>query len=166
VLRRPNRYQTAQQFYEQWMISKLVHGNTYVLKERDERGVVKTLVILDPARVKPLVAPDGSVYYELQSNELAGLQQETAPVVVSAAEMIHDRWNCLYHPLWDPPLCTIGGAVSQAQAIQSAAPRFFAKAPARRRAVAPTKLDPASAERIKSTLANLRPAKLCSPTRA
>jgi len=158
VLRRPNRYQTAQQFYEQWMISKLLYGNTYVLKERDERGVVKTLVILDPARVKPLVAPDGSVYYELQSNELAGLQQETAPVVVSATDLIHDRWNCLWHPLVGiSPLYAIGGAVSQAQAIQSSSTTFFAKGgrPAGM-LVAPTKLDPASAERIKSTLANFK----------
>ena len=158
VLRRPNRYQTPQQFYEQWMLSKLVSGNTYVLKERDERGVVKTLVILDPARVKPLVAPDGSVYYELQSNELAGLQQESAPVVVSASDLIHDRWNCLWHPLCGiSPLYAIGGAVSQAQAIQSSSTTFFAKGgrPAGM-LVAPTKLDPASAERIKSTLANFK----------
>jgi HK97 family phage portal protein len=158
VLRRPNRYQTPQQFYEQWMLSKLVSGNTYVLKERDERGVVKTLVILDPARVKPLVAPDGSVYYELQSNELAGLQQESAPIVVGAADLIHDRWNCLWHPLCGiSPLYAIGGAVSQAQAIQSSSTTFFAKGgrPAGM-LVAPTKLDPASAERIKSTLANFK----------
>jgi HK97 family phage portal protein len=129
-----------------------------VLKERDERGVVKTLVILDPARVKPLVAPDGSVYYELQSNELAGLQQESAPIVVSASDLIHDRWNCLWHPLCGiSPLYAIGGAVSQAQAIQSSSTTFFAKGgrPAGM-LVAPTKLDPASAERIKSTLANFK----------
>jgi HK97 family phage portal protein len=158
VLRRPNRYQTPQQFYEQWMISKLIHGNTYVLKERDERGVVKTLVILDPARVKPLVAPDGSVYYELQSNELAGLQQESAPIVVGASDLIHDRWNCLYHPLVGiSPLYALGGAVTQAQAIQASSTTFFAKGgrPAGM-LVAPTKLDPASAERIKSTLANFK----------
>src|SRR4051794_5759643 len=35
VLRKPNRFQTWQQFCEAWLISKLLHGNTYVLKERD-----------------------------------------------------------------------------------------------------------------------------------
>ena len=73
VLRRPNRYQTPQQFHEQWMLSKLLYGNTYALNERDERGVVSAQYVLDPLKVKPLIAPDGSVYYELQSNELAGL---------------------------------------------------------------------------------------------
>ena len=158
VLRRPNRYQTPQQFTEQWVLSKLLHGNTYVLKERDDRGVVKALYVLDPLKVKPLVAPDGSVYYELQSNELAGLQSDTAPPVVAAADLIHDRWNCLWHPLVGvSPLYSIGGAVTQAQAIQSSSTTFFAKGgrPAGM-LVAPTKLDPASAERIKSTLANFK----------
>jgi len=158
VLRRPNRYQTPQQFYEQWMLSKLLYGNTYVLKERDERGVVKAIYILDPLKVIPMVAPDGSVYYELQSNELAGLPQATKPVVVGASDLIHDRWNCLWHPLVGvSPLYAIGGAVTQAQAIQASSTTFFAKGgrPAGM-LVAPTKLDPASAERIKSTLANFK----------
>src|SRR6188474_2762559 len=32
VLRRPNRYQTDQQFLEQWALSRLLTGNVYVLK--------------------------------------------------------------------------------------------------------------------------------------
>jgi phage portal protein BeeE len=40
VLRNPNRYQTTIKFLERWMVSKLVAGNTYVLKQRDARGVV------------------------------------------------------------------------------------------------------------------------------
>src|SRR5215831_1749288 len=46
VLRRPNRYQTICKFVEQWISSKLVHGNTYVLKQRDQRGVVTALYVL------------------------------------------------------------------------------------------------------------------------
>ena len=37
-LRKPNRYQTRIKFYEQWVTSKLIHGNTYVIKQRDQRG--------------------------------------------------------------------------------------------------------------------------------
>ena len=48
VLRRPNRYQNRIQFIAQWVTTKLVHGNTYVLKERDQRGIVTALYILDP----------------------------------------------------------------------------------------------------------------------
>ena len=72
VLNKPNRYQTRIKFYEQWMTSKLIHGNTYVLKERDKRGVVVALYVLDPTRVRALVASDGSVYYALYREDLAG----------------------------------------------------------------------------------------------
>ena len=158
VLRQPNRYQSAQQFAEQWMISKLLHGNTYVLKDRDDRGVVKALYILDPLRVKLLTAPDGSVYYELQANELAGVINEAAPPVVAAREIIHDRWNCFYHPLVGvSPLYALAGAVNQAQAIQSSSTTFFAKGGRiSGMLVAPTKLDPQSAQRIKEQLAGFK----------
>ena len=53
------------------MISKLVHGNTYALKARDGRGVVRAAYILDPTRVKPLVSSDGGVFYQLVQSELA-----------------------------------------------------------------------------------------------
>jgi len=126
VLRAPNRYQTPPQFFETWMISKLLWGNTYVLKDRDQRGVVTALYVLNPCKVKPLVAPDGAVYYELQSNELAGLAPTGGPVVVPAREIIHDRWNCAYHPLVGlSPLYACGGAAQQGNAIQSASTAFF-----------------------------------------
>lgn len=40
VLVKPNRFQTRIQFYLQWVLSLLVYGNTYALKERDARGMV------------------------------------------------------------------------------------------------------------------------------
>ena len=33
--------------HEQWVLSKLLYGNTYVLEERDDRSVVKALYVLD-----------------------------------------------------------------------------------------------------------------------
>jgi len=95
VLRRPNDYQTRNQFYESWMLSKLSRGNTYVLKVRDDRNVVTGLHVLDPTRVQPLVSDDGAVYYRLNSDNLAGIDDITVP----AREIIHDRMNCLFHPL-------------------------------------------------------------------
>ena len=53
-------------------MSKLVHGNTYVLKQRDARGVVVAGYVLDPTKVTPLVAPDGSIFYALGRSDLAG----------------------------------------------------------------------------------------------
>ena len=97
VLRKPNRYQTRIKFIEQWITCKLIHGNTYVLKERDSRNVVVALYVLDPMLTKPLIAPDGEVFYQLSINQLAGI--EATDVVVPASEIIHDVMCPLYHPL-------------------------------------------------------------------
>jgi HK97 family phage portal protein len=99
VLRRPNQYQTRNQFFESWMLSKLARGNTYVLKERDQRNVVVALHIMDPTRAQVLVADDGSVFYRFDSDNLAGIDSITVP----AREVIHDRWNTLFHPLVGTP---------------------------------------------------------------
>ena len=75
VLRKPNDYQTRQKFIESWVLSKLSSGNTYILKVRDARKVVVAMHVLDPSRVRPLVAKNGDVYYEVQDDELAGLPE-------------------------------------------------------------------------------------------
>jgi HK97 family phage portal protein len=125
VLRKPNRYQNRIKFYEQWIVSKLLHGNTYVLKERDERKVVTALYVLDPTRTKPLVAPDGSVFYELNRDNLAGVDQDK--VVVPASEIIHDVMVPLFHPLCGvSPLTASGLAAVQGLNIQDHASSFFA----------------------------------------
>jgi HK97 family phage portal protein len=97
VLRKPNHFQTRIQFYESWAMSKLQHGNTYVLLDRDDRGVVRGMYMLDPRRVAALIAPDGSVFYRLKKDELSGVEEDE--VTVPSTDMIHDRMNCLFHPL-------------------------------------------------------------------
>lgn len=96
ILREPNHFQTRIQFYEHWMISKLAHGNTYTLKVRDNRQIVTRMYVLDPTCITPLVAPDGSVYYQIKRDDLSGVPMD---VTVPASEIIHDRFNTLYHPL-------------------------------------------------------------------
>lgn len=108
VLRRPNEYQTRNQFYENWMLSKLSRGNTYVLKVRDARNVVTDLHVLDPMRVQPLVSEDGTVFYRLMTDYLAGITEVTVP----AREIIHDRCNCLFHPLVGTPPIFASGLAS------------------------------------------------------
>ena len=155
VLRRPNRYQTDQQFLEQWALSRLLTGNVYVLKNYDERGVVNQLDVLNPARVKVLVAPDGSVYYELQADDLAGITNNEPPVIVPARDIIHDRYNCLYHRLQGiSPLYAAAAAVAQAGVIHDSSTTHFAKGGrVGGFLIAPTKLDPLSAARIEAQIA-------------
>lgn len=99
LLRKPNGYQTWQQFIEFWSLSKQRHGNAYILLERDLATRVRAMYVLDPDRVTPLVAPDGSVYYRLAADDLAGVPSDDGQVTVPASEVIHDRFNCLFHPL-------------------------------------------------------------------
>jgi HK97 family phage portal protein len=99
VLRKPNHYQTGQQFREYWALSRLTQGNVYVLKERDQRGVVVGMYILDPCRVMPLVSDSGEVFYQLYTDNLNLLPDGFNELVVPASEIIHDRCICPFHPL-------------------------------------------------------------------
>ena len=117
VLRKPNPYQNRIQFVNHWVLSKLSNGNTYVLKERDGRGVVIALYVLDPTKATPLVTDYGDVYYRLGRDSLAQVRSDD--MVVPASEIIHDRDNCLFHPLVGvSPLYAAGMAAGQGQAIQ------------------------------------------------
>lgn len=123
VLRKPNDWQTRIQFWEHYFLSKLVTGNTYVLKERDNRGVVVKMYVLDPRRVVPMVAEDGTVFYQLQCDNLAGVESD---ILVPAREIIHDRFNCLFHPLVGvSPIYANAVAATQGIRIQNNSARFF-----------------------------------------
>lgn len=118
VLERQNNYQTRLQFWESWMLSKLGHGNTYVLLDRNANGNVVGMHVLDPNRVQVLVSSDGEIFYQLSTDELSGI--EASSVTVPAREVIHDRWNCLYHPLVGiSPICAAALAAQQGLDIQT-----------------------------------------------
>jgi HK97 family phage portal protein len=127
VLRKPNRYQTTPKFVEQWITSKLMWGNAYILKERDARGVVVALYVLDPMRVLPLIAPDGGIYYQLQRDNLSGtLVNIPDPFILPASEIIHDRMVCLFHPLVGmSPIYACASAALQGLAMQAVSGSFF-----------------------------------------
>jgi HK97 family phage portal protein len=150
VLRKPNRYQTIHKFIEQWVTSKLVQGNTYILKERDARTVVVAMYVLDPTRVQPLVAPDGAVYYKLQTDVLTG--QPLTDVTVPASEIIHDTMVTLFHPLVGvSPIFACGLSATQGLTIQHTSAQFFANGAAPGGLLyAPTKVSEDEARRIKA----------------
>lgn len=123
VLKRPNNYQNHLQFKQWWQTSKLTNGNAYGLKQRDQRGVVTAIYMLDPCRVLPLVTPDGSIYYQLSNDNLNRVGDG---VTVPASEIIHDRMNCLFHPLVGvSPLYAAAHAACQSLKMQSDSATFF-----------------------------------------
>lgn len=125
VLRKPNRYQTRIQFFSQWITSKLLYGNTYVLKERDARNVVIAMYVLDPSRVTPMVTPEGAVWYRLRNDLLAQIPDESE-LMVPASAIIHDRMLTLFHPLVGvSPISACGSSATQGIRIQANSATFF-----------------------------------------
>jgi HK97 family phage portal protein len=149
VLRKPNNYQNRAQFIKHWVTTKLIHGNAYILKERDNRQVVVGLYVLDPRRVRVLIAPNGDVFYELQSDELAGIDSQY--VVVPSSEIIHDRMNTLHHPLVGiGPIYASGLAATQGLKIQNTSATFFGNgAQPGGVLTAPSEIKPETAQRLK-----------------
>lgn len=125
LLRRPNRYQNHIQFKQWWITSKLIRGNTYALKERDNAGNVVALYILNPEFVQILVTDTGDVYYQIGNDNLTGVPE--VQITVPASEVIHDRMNCLFHPLIGiSPLFASGLAAAAGLNLQNDAYLFFA----------------------------------------
>lgn len=131
VLRKPNHYQTWAQYVREYATSKLTHGNTYVLLERDNRGpgefdgVVAAMYPLNPHCVWPLVSESGEVFYRLGKDYLAKLDDDEG-TVVPASEIIHDRGECFWHPLVGvSPLFAAARAALQGLAIQDNSETFF-----------------------------------------
>jgi HK97 family phage portal protein len=150
VLRKPNHFQTSHQFREAWVVSKLSQGNTYVLKERDARGVVVALYILNPLRVMPLVADNGEVFYQLHEDKLN--QIFDGGLVFPASEIIHDRCISPFHPLVGlPPLAgAYTAALKNLNIIKSASKFFGNNAQPGGLLVAPGSISPQTADELKA----------------
>lgn len=127
VLKKPNHYQTPQQFREYWSLSKKTQGNTYALKERDLRGVVVALYILDPCRVMPLISESGEVFYQLYVDNLNLLPDSETDLIVPSSEIIHDRCICPFHPLIGlPPIAAAYWPALKNMRILRSSSEFFA----------------------------------------
>lgn len=152
VLRKPNHYQIQQQFREGWLLSKLTQGNTYVLKERDNRGVVVALFVLDPCRVMPLVSDSGEVFYQLYIDNLNLLPEGNTQLVVPASEIIHDRCIAPFHPLIGlPPIAAAHWPALKNMRILRSSSEFFANnAQPSGILSAPGAIADATAERLKT----------------
>ncbi|MFC0710707.1 phage portal protein [Azorhizophilus paspali] len=152
VLRKPNHYQIQQQFREAWVLSKLSQGNAYILKERDNRGVVVGLYILDPCRVLPLVSDSSEVFYQLDIDNLNLLPEDGGQLIVPASEIIHDRCICPFHPLIGlPPIAAAYWPALKNMRILRSSSEFFANnAQPSGILSAPGAINDSTAERLKT----------------
>ena len=125
VLRTPNHYQEWIEFCEWWIVTKLLHGNFFGLKRRDDRGMVDAIYPIDPQKVMILTSPDGSIFYEVRPDKLSGRGE--APVIVPAREIIHDKHKPLFHPLvGTPPWWSCVDALLLAAHLQRTSAHFQA----------------------------------------
>jgi HK97 family phage portal protein len=90
LFREPNSYQTSADFLQTFVQSYLMQGNTYCyIGQRNRRGEVEAMHILNPYRVRPLInQDDGAIFYECSEDYLAGLG---AGQRVPERDMIHHR---------------------------------------------------------------------------
>src|SRR5262249_3843921 len=84
----PNAYQTGPDFLFAFVQSYFFQGNTYCFARRNRRNEIVEMHVLNPYRVKPLIAQDGSIFYECGEDFLAGLAPNT---IVPERDMIHHR---------------------------------------------------------------------------
>lgn len=150
VLKKPNPYQTRFQFFKTWIGSKLTHGNAFVLLTRNSMGVVIQMDVLNPRYVVPLVAPDGSVFYQITMSPLQVSPLESW--VVPARDMIHDRGMTSWHPLIGmTPIAACASSATLSNAISTNSAAFFSNAA--RPSVfmsAPAAISKETAERLKA----------------
>lgn len=126
VLRKPNHYQTRIQFMMQWLVSKLLYGNTYVLLQRDGRNIVTAMYVLDPRRVSVITTDAGDVYYRLAEDLLNQVDKFAASVAVPASSIIHDIAVPLFHPLSGvSPMYAAARTATQGTRIQTNSSIFF-----------------------------------------
>jgi HK97 family phage portal protein len=97
------------------------------------------------------VSDAGDVYYQLSKDNLAGIEE--ASIIVPAREIIHDRFNCLFHPLVGiSPLYASALASTQGVNIQRSSARLAANGIRPGGIlIAPGKIDEANAKRLKET---------------
>lgn len=127
VLRKPNPYQTRLQFFKNWLSSKLAYGNAYILLSRNASGAIVQMDVLNPRYVVPLVAPDGSVFYQCTVSPLQVSPMES--VVFPARDIIHDRGITSWHPLIGmTPIAACAASATLASAISTNSAAFFSNA--------------------------------------
>lgn len=127
LLRKPNPYQTRLQFFKNWLSSKLTYGNTYILLSRNSAGAVVQMDVLNPRYVVPLIAPDGSVFYQCTMSPLQVSPLES--LVFPSRDIIHDRGITSWHPLVGmTPIAACAASATLASAISNNSAAFFSNA--------------------------------------
>lgn len=88
LMRQPNAYQTRVDFIQTLMCSTLLQGNGIAWMRRNGRNEPVELHPWDWRTVEPRIGEDGSIFYKLGPNKLAGFNNG---FVAPARDVIHHR---------------------------------------------------------------------------
>jgi HK97 family phage portal protein len=123
VLWYPNKYQTRVDFWGQFVACALFDGNSYAFLVRDARNVIEAMHILDPRKTRPLIAPDGSIWYRTTQKQIV---EQLGVEYIPARDILHHRLLCLSHPLVGvTPIAAAAYSAQTGQVIQRNAFNFF-----------------------------------------
>lgn len=128
LFREPNPYQTTTDFVHGFMQSVLTQGNTYCwIGKRNGRGEVAEMHTLNPYRVQPIIATDGSIFYRCGEDYLAGVPNGA---VIPARDMIHHRLPLLpgYPLVGVTPVFAAAASSAVGLRILQNSQQFFANA--------------------------------------
>jgi HK97 family phage portal protein len=90
LTRRPNDWQTWQEFATMMMVGLLLRGNGYAVIVRDGRGRPIYLVPINPDKVGLWESPSGDLFYMVNRTGLHEMAKlATVPFLVPAADMFH-----------------------------------------------------------------------------
>lgn len=134
VLANPNDYQSSLQFVQYMVSCILMRGNAYILQVLDNRGVPRSLHVLNPDRTKVFVHPESKeVFYEHipLDSDMAPMSEafgrRDSVYIIPARYIIHPRINCLWHPMVGvSPLFAGASSAATGGRIVMNSERFFA----------------------------------------
>ena len=113
----PNKIMTSAIFFEALTVNILTHGNGFALIKRNNKMVVTSLLLLDPAKVQVSVAEDGEeLFYKIEGHEKH----------YPSADIIHIPAMSFNGMLGKSPLKVHAEAVGLGLAEQEFAARYFA----------------------------------------
>ncbi len=95
ILKAPNDYQSISDFLLNLTRRLYLTGNAYAYAVRNNRGEIVELHLYRDGQ--PLVATDGSVFYQLSGNEVA--EHRLSSIPVPSRDVLHVRLHTPRHPL-------------------------------------------------------------------
>jgi HK97 family phage portal protein len=124
LLLKPNPYQNRLQFIQNFVISYLMAGNTFVYLRRDARNMINRMDVLDPRRVVLYVTNDGEIFYRIGIHPLAGIHY---PIMAPARDILHHRLiiSPSYPLMGVTPIYAAAASTQTGQQIMGNAQVFF-----------------------------------------